>query len=242
MISYLVIVLTAFAAGLIQALTGLGAAAVMMVVLPWYFTMLQAPAICQMICIALSVSMLIKLRRSVNLRFALPPTIIYTLMSVISIRFVKGLNLGLLNALFGVFLLLLAVWFFFFEGRVKVPSGTGSMAACSAFSGVLGGVFGVGGPTMALWFLAAADDRLVYLASLQVLFTASNILSTVTRAANGILTWDLVPPALAGMVGILAGQRLGMRYSDRLKPEYFRKGVYLCVGLSGLIQLLNQIL
>ncbi len=241
MLPYVIIVFTAFVAGFIQSFTGLGAAAVMMVVLPWYFSPLQAPAICQMICIACSVSLLIPLRRSVNLRFALPPTVIYTLMSVVAIRFVKNLDLGLLNLLFGIFLLLLAVWFFFFEGKVRIPAGKGSMVASSAFSGILGGVFGVGGPTMALWFLAATEDRLLYLSSLQVLFTVSNVVSTISRAANGILTADLLPPALLGMVGVLCGNWLGLRSAKKLNPDYFRKGVYLCVGLSGLIQLINQI-
>jgi len=239
---YIVIFLITFAGGFIQSLGGIGSAAVMMTVLPWFFTPLETAGVIQMVGIVYSVGMLIKLRKSVDLRFALPPTIIYTVLSVISIQLVKGLDMNLLSALFGGFLLLLAVWFFFFENKVRIPAGRGSMVICSAASGVLGGVFGVGGPTMALWVLSATEDRLLFLSTLQVIFTASNIISTITRAVNGILTMDLVRISLVGMVGIFIGGMLGLKAMKKLNPEYFRKAVYICVGFSGLMQLVNKLI
>ena len=239
--TYLAVILIAFAGGLTQAITGLGAAAVMMAVMPWFFNMLEAPAICQLVCMAQSGTLLLRLRKHVNLKRALPPTVVYTALSVLSIRVAKGLNLNLLTAIFGGFLVLLALWFCFFEGKFKVPTGTGAMLGCSSLSGMFSGFFGVGGPTMALWMLSAFGERMAYLAALQLLFFTSNTLSTVTRIASGILTWNLIPPALAGMVGIMAGQTLGLKLAPKLKPEWFRRAVYIVVGLSGLIQLVNQI-
>jgi len=238
---YIIILLTTFAGGFVQSLGGIGAAAVMMTVLPWLYTSLETAAIIQMVGIAYSVSMLIKLRKSVNLRLALPPAIIYTVLSVISIRLVKGLDMNLLSALFGGFLCLLAVWFFFFENKVRIPAGRGSMVICSAASGVLGGVFGIGGPTMALWVLSAAPDRLLFLSTMQVIFTAGNIISTVSRAVNGILTAELARLSLVGMVGIYFGGMLGLKVMKKLNPEYFRKAVYICIGFSGLIQMVNKL-
>ena len=63
----------------------------------------------------------------------------------------------------------------------------------------------------------------------------------MTRAANGIITADLLPASAAAIAAILIGERVGLLLAGKMKPDLLRKMVYLMVFISGVITILNNI-
>lgn len=238
---WVAVVLGALAGGFLQGFTGFGAAAVIMAILPYFFNMVDAAAITQLICIALSATMTVRLIKHINLRTSVWPTVIYTVVNVIIIFFVKKIDLTVLTISFAVFLMLLCVYSLLFSGKTKVSRGVPAMFVCSALSGAFSGFFGVGGPTMALYLMEVTDDRLEYLASLQFLFFVSNLFSTGARISQGIITVSMLPLVAAGIAAILTGQFFGFRLGKKVNPKSTKTAVYLCVGLSGLLLLIQTL-
>ena len=117
--SYLVVTAAAVGAGIIQTVTGFGAGIFTMLVIPYFFDMIAAPALSSAICLGLSVSLAWKFRKQINWKTCIPPTLLYTVFSVASIRMVKNIDLDLLTLVFGVFLVVLSVWFLAFSTRVS---------------------------------------------------------------------------------------------------------------------------
>ena len=65
----------------------------------------------------------------------------------------------LLKKVFGVFLMLLSVYFLVFSSKLKIKATLMSATVCGTLAGILGGLFGIGGPPMVIFFLAALDDK-----------------------------------------------------------------------------------
>ena len=77
---------------------------------------------------------------------------------------------------------------------------------------------------------------------MQLLFTVTGIVSLLGRVANGLLHAAILPYAALGSVCILLGAVAGMKIASKLNAERVRTVVYIFVGVSGLILMLQQLL
>ena len=238
---FLSVILSAALAGLVQSVTGFGAAVVMMLVLPHFFSIPAASSIASAACLGLNLVLLIKFRKHLDWRLWLLPTLPYLATSTAAIRAVGQLDLGLLSAAFGGFLMVLAGYFLLFSRRAALRPSWQAAVLCGAASGVTSGLFGIGGPLLSLYFLPASGSKERYAANLQCSFFVTNLLNMFTRLSEGIMTADLIPLVLVAFLAINVGKELGLRILGRLDEEKIRRLVYLFVGLSGLLNLLQNI-
>lgn len=239
--SYLVVTAAAVGAGIIQTVTGFGAGIFTMLVIPYFFDMIAAPALSSAICLGLSVSLAWKFRKQINWKTCIPPTLLYTVFSVASIRMVKNIDLDLLTLVFGVFLVVLSVWFLAFSTRVSFQANWKTSLVCSPISGVCSGLFGIGGPLMAIYFVSASRDKEEYIATSQLLFAVTGAVNLGTRVLNGIYTLDLLPITVLGFVGITVGKKIGLKILHLLDGEKMKKLVYAYVGISGILTVVQQL-
>ena len=232
---------TAFA-GLVQTVTGFGSVVLMMLMFPFFFNMIDAPAL------ALSINMLYcfvlcwKFRKSIDIHAALLPTLTYSVVSFAVTGLVKGADLRGLVIAFSCFLILLSIYLLFFSRRVKVKKpGAGMGIAIGVLSGASAGAFAIGGPPMAPYMMAATRDHKSYVASMQFMFSVTNVVNLAGRMVNGIYNWSLWRYVVVGSVCIIIGMYLGEWAAKRMQPEKLRMIVYSFVGISGLILLTQQI-
>ena len=99
-ITYIAVVGSAIVAGIIQTVTGFGAAVFMMLFIPYFFDMIAAPVIASAIALGLAFTLAWKFRKHIQIRYCLFPTLIYLFFSVTSINFTKKLNLEHLSLAF----------------------------------------------------------------------------------------------------------------------------------------------
>ena len=234
---FLAVGLSSAAAGFLQTVTGFGAATVLMLVLPYFFDMAASPALSSSICMGLAASLALRFRHAIRLRLVLLPSLIYTAVSILA----AGADLRLLSIGFGVFLTALSVYFLFFGSKAALKSGRVSMVVCSAVSGVCAGLFSIGGPTMALYYLAVTERKEEYLGNIQFLFAVTYAAGLPQRVSSGAYTAALLPMTVLGIGAILAGRQLGLRVSERLDPERVKKLVFLYVGLTGILTLVRHL-
>ena len=159
------VILAAALAGLVQSVTGFGGAVVMMLVLPHFFSIPAASSIASAVCLGLNLVLLVKFRRYLDWRLWLLPTLPYLVTSTAAIRAVGQLDLRLLSAVFGGFLVVLAGYFFLFADRVSVQPTRRTAIWCGGISGVTSGLFGIGGPLLSLYFLPASGSKERYTAN-----------------------------------------------------------------------------
>ena len=236
-----VITLASVVAGIIQSVTGFGSAVFLMLIVPHFFDMVASSAVSASIALGLSATLAWKFHAHIQWKLCLLPTAIYMLCSVGIISVIRGLDLRLLSLAFGVFLMLLATYFFVVSKRLSFQANRKSACVCSAISGVTSGLFGIGGPLMAAYFVLVSRDKNNYIANTQFLFASTGLVNLITRVTRGIYTVDLLPVTLLGLLGITLGKRIGLRILDRLNLEMIKKGVCAFVGISGFITVLQQL-
>lgn len=228
--------------GLIQSITGFGAAVVMMTVLPYFFTMIAGPSISTSICFGLTITLAWKFRRHIKLSIMLLPTVFYGIMSIAAIRLLGGMDLRVLTILFGAFLMLLGTYFLTIAKNTKVRFTLPMTIAFSVLAGVTGGLFSIGGPIMAVYFLEVTDGREEYLGNMQSHFFINNVINMCARIVSGYYTLSLLPFTLLGIAGVVCGQKAGLKVGGRLNADRLRTVVYGYVVLSGAITVAQQLL
>lgn len=239
--AYAIAAIAALAAGAVQTVTGFGAAVVLMLALPRIFGVVTASAVSTSICVALSGMLAWKFRKKTNFKMIALPIVVFGVCGIVIINLIKSLDLHIVGILFGAFLLALSVYNLVFAKKASLRPTKPVILLSSAVSGTFSGLFSIGGPLMALCFLPCSEDHEEYIGNMQTLFVVTNIVNIITRTANGLYTFDLLPFTLVGAVFILIGKEIGSRLVKRLNTERIRKAIYVLVGISGAMTLLENI-
>ena len=163
---WIVLPLIAALGGIIHTITGFGSGIVMMLFLPSFLNMASAPALSSSINLFLSLILAFKFRKLIRVRLFLVPIIPYLIGSTMAIYALSGFDMRMVAIAFGVFLIILSLYFTFVAKKVTVTPNWQTAVLCGGISGVTAGLFGIGGPLMALYFLAITDSKEVTVLSM----------------------------------------------------------------------------
>jgi hypothetical protein len=233
------IVGAAILAGIIQGVTGFGSGIVLMMVLPMMFTLPQSAGISSAICICLCVQMVYMYRKYVDFKKIILPALLYIVVCSISIRFSTVVDQAIMKKVFGVFLLVLAIYYLFiYKEGTRKKLGLGLSLFCIVASAMCDGLFGIGGPLMVLYFLSTTHTTHEYLGTIQTFFCINCIYNTIFRIANGILTVNHLLYIGIGIIGIIIGGFIGNKIVDKLDGMMLKKLTYIMIGISGIMNLI----
>ena len=227
--------------GLIQTVTGFGAVVTLMLVLPYFFPIVDASTLALTINMALCVALCWQYRAHLDLRAALAPTAVFSLVHLLVLQVVDQVDTGRLEVVFAVFLIVLSLYYLLAAKKVQVAPKSIIGIVCGAFSGTTSAFFAIGGPPMAIYFLAKAKSYFSYVACMQFLFVVTTGVSLVGRAVGGLYQRSFLHFAVLGTVGMLLGMQIGKRICDRLNAERMRQIAYLFVGISGVMFLVQSL-
>lgn len=239
---WIVVAAISTVAGLVQTVTGFGAVVLMMLVLPYFFPIVDASTLALTISLVLCIVLCWQYRRHIPFRTVIPPTIFYTVVNYLVLRVVDRVNTERLEVVFALFLMALSAYYLLAAKKVRVAPKPIVGIGCGAFSGMTAAFFAIGGPPMAIYFLAATTSHYSYVAAMQFMFVITTITGILGRIANGLYQVSFLPYAALGTAGMLVGMKLGKCVIDRLDADRMRRLAYLFVGISGLIFLLQSLL
>lgn len=243
MVLYIVgISLTACLAGIVQATSGFASGVVLMLVLPYLLSMVDAVSLTAILCGFCSFMTWWGVRKHVTLRNVLTPIPFYCIASFLAVRLSLGMDTTMLKRIFGVSLVIIATYFMFFDKRVKIRATLLSAGVCATLSGTIAGLFSVTGPPMAVYYLATCeDDKDKYLADSQLFFGLTYIFTITLRAFSGTMKLALLPMAAIGAVGLLAGAVLGRMIQKRINVQTMKQVIYVVLAASGVITIINSL-
>ncbi len=239
LIAITVTVLASMLGGFTQRVSGFGYGIVVMMFFPYVLGMAGATALSGVVSIAQAIIVTYSLRSHINPRQVFIPLIPYTLTSLVGTLIVAGSDTSTLKRVLGGFLIALSIYFFFFSSKIRIKASTKNGIIAGSLSGIMSGLFAMGGPPVVVYYLSAADSTDDYLATIQCYFLFSNIIATVQRAFAGAFTTDvliLIVPAISAMV---IASLLGRLAYKRLSPSALKKAIYAFMALSGLLALLG---
>ena len=239
---YIVTALLSFFGATIQGITGFGASLVIMTFLPYFIALPQAVALSGVIPLVQMAVLVWMYRKAINIRRLIYPTLFYLVGCFITIRYTLSFDPGRLKFTFGIFLVLLGIYFLKFNDKIKLKDTIFVMFVCSFSSGLINGLFGIGGPLMVLYYLTACDSMDEYVGNIQACFFLTDIYCLLARAREGIFTTALIGPSVVGIAAILIGQVLATKILHRINNEdLIRHCTYIMVCISGVVMILTNL-
>ncbi|AQW20661.1 anion permease [Lentilactobacillus curieae] len=234
----LLVLLPAVLASLVQGITGFGSAIVLMIFLPSILPIPQSAGVASLIMSVANLMMAWHYRKALKVKRIIGPFIVYGLVAFLSLKLGSALDVKVLKMLLGGLLLCLSIYFLFFKslgnGR-KYPIYVALIFMI--ISGFFNGLFGIGGPLMAMYFLSLAKNKEEYLASIQTFFLIDQVYITTVRFASGILTTSDIKFILIGIVGGVIGTMIANRITKHMNINMIEKSVFSFIGLSGIYYL-----
>ena len=237
----LMIFLPALVGGTVQSLTGFGSSIFTMLIFPLMFPMLKATALSSFTLLWLNLFLMIQYRKWIQPKLIAIPMASYLSCNFLGVQLARMSDVGKLKSVFGVFLIIMALYFIFFDKKIKVSGRPVSALVCGGLAGFLAGMFGIGGPPMAIYMLAVTNDKNTYIANIQSVFVTGCISATLVRFSAGIFTVDMIPLAIPGVIGVWVGKQIGVRILDRINIETVRKCVYDFLIFSGAVTFITSI-
>lgn len=239
-----IVILVATVGSTIQRVTGFGFGIFAMLFLTRIITVYgEANALSGLLSFTSTLIVALSHAKKVDWKNLLFPCIGFAVISVPSILLMKKLDNRVLLIMLGVALILLSGYMFFFSSKIKIKPSPFTGLAAGGFSGILGGIFSMGGPPVVIYFMQSeGDDKDRYLATIQMYFLLSNVYGTTVKAINGFITRDVLILAAFGTVGMIAGIFIGKLIFKKLRVDILRRVVYCFMAVAGVVNIVSAIL
>ena len=235
----LIVFIASLLGGFTQTVAGFGCGIVIMLFLPYILPIMRASGLNVLITMVLNVMLVIKYRKSVNMRLVLAPAGISFIVSTICIYVGTNLNLDSMKIIFSLFLIALAIYFIFFSERIKLEPNVGTVLTCASLAGAANGLFGIGGPPMALYFLTITKGKEEYIGTSQAYFLLTCVYTTIIRIISGVFDRHLMMLTIPGVLAILIGEFIGIRVVDKISHKKLKQVIYYVLVISGVITLVQ---
>lgn len=239
-----IVILVATVGSTIQRVTGFGFGIFAMLFLTRIITVYgEANALSGLLSFTSTLIVALSHAKKVDWKNLLFPCIGFAVISVPSILLMKKLDNRVLLIMLGAALILLSGYMFFFSSKIKIKPSPFTGLAAGGFSGILGGIFSMGGPPVVIYFMQSeGDDKDRYLATIQMYFLLSNVYGTTVKAINGFITKEVLILAAFGTVGMIAGIFIGKLIFKKLRVDILRRVVYCFMAVAGVVNIVSAIL
>lgn len=239
---FLVFLLPSVLAGFVQGLTGFGFGIIVVMFFQCFLDVVSSASISQCLSFFICMSLVIQYRKHIRWKLLVKPLIFYFPGYFACLRIVEGTDVAAMKPFLGIFLVILSVYFVRFSQKVSIKDTWLTVIVCALLSAACDAAFGIGGPPMVLYMLALCNDREQYLATVQSFFMVTCFYGICMRAANGMLTADLLPMMFAGLAGMLTGVFGAAKVVSKLDGEKMKHMVYYGIGVAGMITLANSLI
>jgi uncharacterized protein len=227
-------VLIVIFSGLLHGYTGFGAALMMVPLFSFLFGPVEAVAVSSVIAMAGSVQLYPGAARHAHWRELLPILAALTLFTPIGAYMLFNLDPELIRRAMGGFVLIFALvlmsgWVY--RGR----RGIAASAFVGALAGTISGAVGVGGPPVAMYFLASPHPPEIQRANIVIAVAVLILMVLIAVAVGGGFTVETLIRGVILTPAYIAGTWSGSRLFTVAPKQYFRRialWVLLATGLA----------
>ena len=168
--------------------------------------------------------------------FLLPALSVGFLLTLFSMDFPVGkLKVSLGFVLIGI------AGLFMFNGKARMKPTKGTGLLMGGVSGVLNGLFAVGGPPVALYLLPAVDEKLTYIASANAYFFMFKVISLPIRFSNGSISNEYWPLLCVSLLSMTIGTVIGDKIMRGIPKDILQWMVYSFVAISGILIIVQEL-
>ena len=224
----------AFAASYVHSAIGLGFGMLATATMTLYLSPVYTAAVLSLCITVLGVIMVVRLWGSIDWKLAMPPAIGMLLGKVFGVVALMRLQTGSLKRMLGVVLIAFFVYFLFFEARFRIKPTPAKGFGLGILSGILGGLYNLAGPFVAIYFFPSTCDKYVYSASMNFAFLPAAVLGLLLHWWYGNLTPALWATGGLCSIAVAGGVFAGLATFRLFNRALLQRILYAYMALIGL--------
>lgn len=227
-------------ASFIQRVSGFGFGIFVMMFFP-FFLPSYGDSVMLSGLLAGSTALMIAVRNWHYIRWKLMGRVVLfnVIASFLATEYMRSLGNDTMKQCLGVMLILIALYFFFSEGKIsRIFKSKLAQITIGSLSGVMGGMFAMPGPPLVLYCISTIVDKREYVTTLQAFSVVINLCYTLIRFKVGFYSEDTWLWWLVGLVGAVIGSTLGGRCFEHISNRTLKYIVYVMMIVSGVVAIL----
>ncbi len=238
---FILVAVVTVAASYIQGATGFGFGIFAMIFLPKLLLYTEANVLSSILSALSALFVAVLMFRKIDWNNILFPAIGCLFSAYVAVSFIKGQSSQTLSLLLGIALFLLSIYFFFFSDKIRIKPTWYAGLIAGILSGIMGGMFSIGGPPVVIYFMQSEDEFDRYFATISAYFVFSGVIYVTTKAAAGFITENVWIALAIGIPAMLIGAFVGKRTKDWINSGVMKKVVYGFMAISGLINIVTSL-
>lgn len=240
LVQYLTVIIVSLFGAMIQATIGFGFPVFGMIFFPMVFPFDTAVTLCQWAGTLGVTYFFVKYFDEIRWKTLVPFILPALAVGVALTWYSSQVSVQHLKLTLGFVLLGIAVTLLLFPGKAKLRPSPYTGGAMGALSGVLNGLFAIGGPPVALYLLPAISEKIAYIATVNTYFLAFKAVSLPIRLTNGSVNASHIGLLIASLVSMTIGSVIGDKIMRLVPKRLLETLVYSFVAVSGLIIIIQE--
>lgn len=229
-----------FLASVIQGISGFAFGMVVLMVFPYLFGYTKSLMLASLMAAVLVSYNAYLYRKSIDWRWVPGWIVVFLVTDLLSVMVLKQVGDNpVWYKLMGAIFILMALYLLWGQKLFHVQANKKSLVILAGGSGLITGVFGVGGPLMAAFFLEATKSKDEYLGTSQLVCIIMMGVDVVLRAMNGMFSRDLIGYTLLGVVFMIVGLLIARRLVHHMDALTMRRFICFVVLVDGVMMLFH---
>lgn len=238
---YALVGVCSIVAGFLTASIGFGGAIFLMLFFPKFIPFVNSTGLSSTIVYGEIILLAYEYRKYTQWKELRLPVLLYVMCSIPMIFSISKFNTDYLKLCFSILIMIIGLYYLFgtiWPEKIRFKKNLLTTVLCSCLSGISTGLFGIGGPPMAGYFMAVTgDDKKAYIGTIQSFFAISMFFSITARFCAGVMTKAYIPMAVVGFAMSLIGKKLGTFTLNRINQKMLKIGICAFMILSQFITL-----
>lgn len=230
------------AAALVQGISGFAFNMIVLMVFPHLFGYTSSLALGGLLAVVANFYSVALYRKHINWTWVFRWLAVYLVADLLAVFVLKKVgDHPIWYTLMGVIFVLMAIYLLWGQKLIRVQASVTTLLVTAILSGLIMGMFGVGGPLLAAFFLVATHGNKEYLGTSQLAGGCAMGIDFLIRMGNGMFPMALAGYALLGFVVMIAGALLAKRLVSHMDPLVLRKFICLVIFCDGIFMLFHNV-
>lgn len=230
------------AASLVQGISGFAFNMVVLMFFPYIFSYTESLAMGSLLAVAANFYNVYLYHKKIDWTWIFRWLAVYFVADLVAVFVLKKVgDHPIWYILMAIIFIVMALYLLWGQKFIHVHPSMVTLIIMAFLSGIIMGMFGVGGPLMAAFFLEATQEKEAYLGTSQLVGGCTLGIDFLMRMFNGMFPAALFGYSLFGLIAMAIGLYLAKCLVSKMNALTMRKIICIVIFVDGIIMLINHL-